>query len=298
MHTMKYSNIEFEVNIPETQIACELESNVVDLPQRSVKEHIEYALDNPIGAGDISTVVKKGDKVAIIISDITRKWQAIPTYLPILVDRLNKCGIADEDIIVISACGTHRRQTDEEHKELLGEDLFKRLKIVDHQCEDKENLVYMGETSRKTPVWLNKYAIDADKIILTGGVVYHFLAGYGGGRKSLVPGIAGKETINTGKKVGKAVKDTVKIVDDNNIVSQTPERKYVWIVQTPQVFDTELIKRAYRLLEKEGESAVTDDAMVVETMLGESVKLYEGSYENIKITTPEDLKVAEAFVGK
>ena len=64
------------------------------------------------------------------------------------------------------------------------------------------------------------------------------------------------------------------------------------------VFDTELIKRAYRLLEKEGESAVTDDAMVVETMLGESVKLYEGSYENIKITTPEDLKVAEAFVGK
>lgn len=59
MHSMKYSSIEFEVNIPETQIACELESNVVDLPQRSVKEHIEYALDNPIGVGDISTVVQK-----------------------------------------------------------------------------------------------------------------------------------------------------------------------------------------------------------------------------------------------
>ena len=197
MHFMKYSNIEFEVNIPETQIICELESNVVDIPQKSVEEHIEYALDNPIGAGDISTVVKKGDKVAIIVSDITRKWQSMSTYLPILVDRLNKCGIEDEDIIVVSACGTHRRQTDEEHKELLGEDLFKRLKIVDHQCGDKENLVYMGETSRKTPVWLNKYAIEADKIILTGGVVYHFLAGYGGGRKSIVPGIAGKETINT-----------------------------------------------------------------------------------------------------
>ena len=197
MHTMKYSNIEFDVNIPEEQIACELESNVVELPQRSVKEHIEYALDNPIGAGDISTVVKKGDKVAIIISDVTRKWQAIPTYLPILVDRINKCGVPDEDITVISACGTHRRQTDEEHKELLGEDLFKRLKIIDHECDKKEDLVYMGETSRKTPVWLNKYAIEADKIILTGGVVYHFLAGFGGGRKSIVPGIAGRETINT-----------------------------------------------------------------------------------------------------
>ena len=197
MHTMKYSNIEFDVNIPEEQIACELESNVVELPQRTVKEHIEYALDNPIGAGDISTVVKKGDKVAIIISDVTRKWQAIPTYLPILVDRINKCGVPDEDITVISACGTHRRQTDEEHKELLGEDLFKRLKIIDHECDKKEDLVYMGETSRKTPVWLNKYAIEADKIILTGGVVYHFLAGFGGGRKSIVPGIAGRETINT-----------------------------------------------------------------------------------------------------
>ena len=116
MHFMKYSNIEFEVNIPETQIICELESNVVDIPQKSVEEHIEYALDNPIGAGDISTVVKKGDKVAIIVSDITRKWQSMSTYLPILVDRLNKCGIEDEDIIVVSACGTHRRQTDEEHK--------------------------------------------------------------------------------------------------------------------------------------------------------------------------------------
>ena len=59
------------------------------------------------------------------------------------------------------------------------------------------------------------------------------------------------------------------------------------LFKTPQVFDTELIKRAYRLLEKEGESAVTDDAMVVETMLGESVKLYEGSYENIKSQLPK-----------
>ncbi len=197
MHTMKYSNIEFDVNIKEEQIACELESNVVELPKRTVKEHIEYALDNPIGAGKLSTVVKKGDTVAIIISDVTRKWQAISTYLPILVDRLNSCGVADEDIIVISACGTHREQTEEEHKALVGEDLYKRLKIIDHKCEDKENLVFMGTTSRNTPVWLNKHAIDADKIILTGGVVYHFLAGYGGGRKSLVPGIAGKETINT-----------------------------------------------------------------------------------------------------
>lgn len=196
MHKMKYSNVEFEVNIKEEQIACELESNEVELPKRTVKEHIEYALDNPIGAGDLSTVVNEGDTVAVIISDITRKWQAIPTYLPILVDRLNKCGIKDEDILIISACGSHREQTVEEHKALIGEDLYNRVKIMDHKCEDDENLVYMGTTSRNTPVYLNKFAMECDKIILTGGVVYHFLAGYGGGRKSIIPGIAGKETIN------------------------------------------------------------------------------------------------------
>ena len=161
---------------PDTKQCLQYSVQAKELWTRN-REHKDFLTERiGLGAGDISTVVQKGDKVAIIISDVTRKWQAIPTYLPILVDRLNKCGIADEDIIVISACGTHRRQTDEEHKELLGEDLFKRLKIVDHQCEDKENLVYMGETSRKTPVWLNRYAIEADKIILTGGVVYHFLA--------------------------------------------------------------------------------------------------------------------------
>lgn len=96
--------------------------------------------------------------------------------------------------------------------------------------------------------------------------------------------------------VGMPVKDTIKIADDNAFAKETPNRSYVWMVQTPQVFETSLIKKAYGLLMQQATIQVTDDAMVVETMLDKNVKLVQGSYENIKITTPEDLKIAEVFV--
>lgn len=97
------------------------------------------------------------------------------------------------------------------------------------------------------------------------------------------------------------VKDTIKIADENGFVAQTPDRSHVWAVQTPQVFETGLITRAYRkLFEKlsagDIDISVTDDAMVLEFMLGIPVKLVETSYRNIKITTPEDIRTAETFL--
>ena len=97
---------------------------------------------------------------------------------------------------------------------------------------------------------------------------------------------------------GMPSKDTVKIADSGNIVTATPDRSSVWIVQTPQVFDTELIRKAYALLMEKDEISVTDDAMVAEQMLGASVRLFYGSYENIKITTPGDLEIAEVFLKR
>ncbi len=102
--------------------------------------------------------------------------------------------------------------------------------------------------------------------------------------------------------VGMPVKDTIKIVDGNCFAKHTPDRETLWQVQTPQAFTLELAKKAYgTLLVKEEELQeqgvrITDDAMVVETFLQHPVKLVEGSYENIKITTPEDLQIAEAFL--
>ena len=96
--------------------------------------------------------------------------------------------------------------------------------------------------------------------------------------------------------VGMPVKDTIKISDAEQFALQTPDRNRLWMVQTPQVFSYALIRKAYDRLFAGTYSGITDDAMVVEQMLGKKVKLVEGSYRNIKITTPEDLLTAEAFL--
>ena len=99
------------------------------------------------------------------------------------------------------------------------------------------------------------------------------------------------------------VKDTIKIADDEEFAAETPNRKTVWAVQTPQVFERRMITEAYSTLVEQLEELkrrgieITDDAMVVETMTNHKVKLVEGSYRNIKITTPEDLDIATIFCG-
>ena len=102
---------------------------------------------------------------------------------------------------------------------------------------------------------------------------------------------------------GMPVKDTIKIVDEIGFARQTPDRNFMWQVQTPQVFDAPLILFAYERLMQEKERllqegiSITDDAMVVETFTDCKVRLVEGSYSNMKVTTPEDMTVAEALLG-
>ena len=95
--------------------------------------------------------------------------------------------------------------------------------------------------------------------------------------------------------MGMPSKDTVKLADPSGYIKETPDRKIVWNIQTPQIFSYDLIRGAYESIRKKDMSNVTDDAMVVEQETGTKILLVEGSYQNIKITTPEDLAVAEAF---
>ena len=95
---------------------------------------------------------------------------------------------------------------------------------------------------------------------------------------------------------GMPVKDTIKIVNENLETEETPDRKKMWMIQTPQVFKAPLIIEAYRKMMAVPHSHVTDDAMAVEMVMKHPVKMVEGSYKNIKITTPEDLKIAKVFL--
>ena len=96
--------------------------------------------------------------------------------------------------------------------------------------------------------------------------------------------------------IGMPVKDTIKIVDENNFAIETPDRSDVWQIQTPQCFVTEEIRNAYQLMMEQQNETITDDAMVMEKFGERKIKLIEGSYENIKITTPEDMVIGKALL--
>jgi nickel-dependent lactate racemase len=155
---------------------------------------IKRVLREPIGSKTLSDIVKPERKVAIVVDDVTRPAPSNLMVPPIL-DELNMAGVKEENITVIFGCGTHRAVTREEAVGLLGEDVINRVKVISHDCK-AQDLVYVGKTKKHgTKVYLNRVFAEADVKILTGDVCFHYYAGYGGGRKSVLPAVSGEETI-------------------------------------------------------------------------------------------------------
>lgn len=190
------------------------------------------------------------------------------------LDAFQRSNIIDEIILVVG-----ENQED-----------YCKKEIVEKYGITKVSKIVKGGSERYYSVWNGLQAMSED-----GYVFIH-----DGARPFVTEEILSRvyDAVQTEKAcvVGMPVKDTIKIADDNKFAKETPNRNYVWMVQTPQVFEKSLVKEAYSLLMEQEIIQVTDDAMVVEKMLNRNVKLVEGSYENIKITTPEDLKIAEIFV--
>jgi len=162
------------------------------LPDARVE--VERALKEPIGSKRLSEIVKPEHRVAIVVDDATRPAPSRLLVLPIL-DELNGAGVKDEQATVIFGCGAHRAVTREEAVSLLGEDVLNRVKAISHDCR-AQDLVYAGATQKHgNKVYLNRVFAEADVKILTGDVGFHYYAGYGGGRKSILPAVSGEETI-------------------------------------------------------------------------------------------------------
>jgi lactate racemase len=151
------------------------------------------AIEMPIGTEPLRNIVRPGEHVAIVVNDITRLTRT-DLILPPIVNTLNAAGIPDRDIFIVFALGIHRRQADDERKLILGEEMFSRIRSLDHIATDDASLVTIGTTSFGNRVEINREVWEADRIILTGEIIYHLIAGYSGGRKSLVPGVAGFRT--------------------------------------------------------------------------------------------------------
>ncbi|MGE1062794.1 nickel-dependent lactate racemase [Megasphaera paucivorans] len=183
------------IELPEDHLLYDLHGNMASIVTNE-KEAILRALRQPIDSKPLRDIVREDDTVAIVVSDITRLVHT-EAMLPVIVSELNEAGVRDDQITIIVAQGTHRAHTPEEDVIVCGTEMARRLRIVQHDCRDKENLTYVGTTRFGNDVYINAEALQADKLILTGAVSFHPMAGYGGGRKAILPGIAGFDSIMT-----------------------------------------------------------------------------------------------------
>ena len=185
---LKYGSKQQQAVIPWAFQLLELQPLVPESPESLIRA----ALQQPIASPPLAELIKPHESVVIVTSDITR-YTGSELYLPILVEELNRIGVPDAQISILIALGIHRKQTAEEHRKILGP-LYGRIQVFDHDCDDLQQLVDLGTTDSGISVQLNRLAIEADRLIVTGTIGFHYFAGFGGGRKGLVPGIAGRET--------------------------------------------------------------------------------------------------------
>jgi len=187
-----YGKSLFEMDLPSDRLLV-VEPYKIEPCADEIKE-VKKSLQNPIGTKRLRDLVSKDKKICIIVSDYTRAVSNLTMILPI-ISELGKAGCKTEKITICVANGLHQPASKSQVKESLGKSILEKAKIVSHDAEEENQLTYLGKTSLGTHVWLNRSLIESDFTIATGLIEPHFFAGYSGGRKSVLPGVAGKESI-------------------------------------------------------------------------------------------------------
>ena len=174
---------DLHITLVESQHVCGLENQA---------ESVRDALRQPIAADPLKDSVKSSDKVAIVFNDITRPtpYQII---LPVLLGELEH--VQDDRIILMNANGTHRSNTEAELRTILGEKIVDRFEIIQNNAHDPDSHVCVGTTNRGNEIWLHREYVESDIRILTGFIEPHFFAGFSGGGKACMPGLALVDTI-------------------------------------------------------------------------------------------------------
>ena len=193
-YRFRYGSGTVEAELDERRVLGVLTGNSVP-PVSDIRSALFSALETPVQSAPMREFVKKGDTVALIVSDMSRFWMRQDLVIPHLVDYLNgRCMIPYENITIIVANGTHEGGDEKELRALVTDQVYGRVRVVNHDCR-ADDLVYIGTTTRGTPVRINRLAAEADCVICLGAATHHVMAGFGGGRKSILPGVSGYETI-------------------------------------------------------------------------------------------------------
>lgn len=187
---LAYGSGKLEIDVPDAQTTV-----IVPKAQAALcDEHgaIVQALEHPIGSAPLRDLAARSNKICLIFTDITRATpnnRIIPWILQYLQD------VAPERITLLNATGTHRPNTTDELERMLTPAVVRRYRVINHDCHNRNELVEVGRMVDGTPALINRHAYEADLRIVTGFIEPHFFAGFSGGPKGLIPGVAGLETV-------------------------------------------------------------------------------------------------------
>ncbi|MCZ7381445.1 MAG: nickel-dependent lactate racemase [Candidatus Methanoperedens sp.] len=188
LYYLPFGRTEVSIDIPSKYNVKLIKPDKAESAGDEIKE-IKRALKTPINSRRLFEIAREGGKAVIIVSDTTRPT---PTrkLLPPLISELKDGGI--EDVTIVFGLGIHRKQTEDEKKAILGQ-LYSKVKSIEHDVNDCVNL---GTTKRGTPVEIFRLVADADIVICTGAIEFHYYAGYSGGAKSILPAVSSKRSID------------------------------------------------------------------------------------------------------
>ncbi|MCX5642767.1 MAG: nickel-dependent lactate racemase [Candidatus Omnitrophica bacterium] len=182
---------EIRIDFPEGSVAKIFE---VKASGSLTGEEIKKSLELPAGSRKLNEVARGRKDAVIVISDITR-YIPYQAFLPFLLSELEAGGIKPGRVSFLVATGCHRPATPEEIDKILGKEIARRYRVLNHSAFDQDGLVSLGKTRKGTPIWVNKFYARSDLKILTGLIEPHFMAGFSGGRKAICPGISGYDTV-------------------------------------------------------------------------------------------------------
>lgn len=191
--TLPYGSQVIEFDVPEKRLIKIISPRSVP-PADDSSLAVKKSLEGPVQSERLVDAVHKGDKVSIVCDDITRKTP-VKTLLPHVLSSLKSAGLKKDSIQIIVALGTHRKMTESEMKEKYGEEVLENYEVVNHMYDDPGELVKRGEIKHGIPVWINKRYLESTFRIAVGNIIPHMNAGWSGGAKILLPGLAGEETV-------------------------------------------------------------------------------------------------------
>jgi nickel-dependent lactate racemase len=190
--TIPFDGEPVTVGVPDRNLA-EILSPRPSTPLSDLERAIGAALDAPIGQAPLEKWVKPKDRVMIVSDDNTRLTPA-DRIIPPLLARLNAAGIPDDRIECIMALGTHRYMTDAEMEAKVGERVYRRIHVFNHEWRDPDALVDLGTSNQGTPLLVNRAVAEADVVIGLGAIVPHHIPGFSGSSKIIQPGVCGART--------------------------------------------------------------------------------------------------------